>query len=203
VALQLDRYEALRPWLFHFTARSNLASIRYERILHSVRVLAPHHTSESRRSAVGVWRDAHEITVRDQRALRRGHVELVGGWRWDDLVSALNARVFFWPGLPDGRPNEYGRRHLDAYPTGQIQLRVRFQDLIASNRGLTPYFCRYNSGGPRCFDGHRVPRGPDTFRMACDWPDTPSRVIEVSFVGSVSLPRTTEVLDGGQGWQPL
>src|SRR5262249_6706185 len=143
-----------------------------------------------------------EITIRDQCALQLGHVEFTGGWDESHLLTALGERVFFWPGDNDG-PIAHGRRLFDAYRSQhQTTLRVGFRDLLAANLKLSPYFSRFNSGGPRTVAGRKSPRGPDTFLAAKNWIDTPSRVVEVSFVGSVSLPQTSEVWEG-TGWQQL
>jgi hypothetical protein len=87
---------------------------------------------------------------------------LIGGWSWSDLLAALNSRVFFWPGDQSG-PNDYGRRLFSAYdPSRQTVLRVSFCDLMEANPGAIPYFCRFNSGGPRTVGGRKSPRGPGT-----------------------------------------
>jgi hypothetical protein len=128
---------------------------------------------------------------------------LTGGWSRRDLVAALNSRVFFWPGSQTG-PNKYGRHLFGAYdPSKQTVLRVSFCDLIEANRRAPPYFCLFNSGAPRTVAGRKSPRGPDTFLTADAWPASPSKVAEISFLDSVSLPEATQVRDGMNGWQLL
>lgn len=204
MVLNLQNYSRLRPMLYHGTATANLQSVRVQRALHSAEVLAPDcQHSERRTSEVVVVHDQHSITLRDQHALQEGHVDYVGGWRSNDLLSALSVRVFFWPGTGDG-PNKYGRRLFDAYGLRcQAVLRVGLQDLLRINPDAQPYFCKFNSGAPRTRAGRRSPRGPDTFLKVENWPYAPWQVAEVSFIGSVSLPETTELWDDANGWQTL
>ena len=78
MALNLTGHTSLRPYLFHGTAKSNLASIREEFALHSASVLAPCGHTE-RGSFLRLKRGHHEIVLRDQQALKQGHVKLTGG----------------------------------------------------------------------------------------------------------------------------
>jgi hypothetical protein len=120
-------------------------------------------------------------------------------------VAALNARVFFWPGTPHGAIG-HGRRLFDAYRrrhSTRTILRIGFEELLLANPGTSPYFCKFNSGAPRTRAGRKSPRGPDTFLMAHEWPYTSSQVVEVSFIGSIFLPESTEVWEGAQGWKRL
>jgi hypothetical protein len=142
MALNLKSYTSLRPYLFHGTERSNLASIREEFALHSASVLAPCEHAE-RGSFVRLKRGRHKI------------------------------------------------------------LRVDFWELLRASPSQSPFFCKFNSGGPRTVAGRRSPRGPDTFLSAEEWPHTASRVAEVSFIGSLSLPQTTEIWDAVSGCSPL
>jgi hypothetical protein len=205
MGLDLQYFGTLRPMLYHGTASVNLASIRSTRVLTSAALLAPDRRHAVRSAEVIVKTDQHVIALRDQLALRQGHVELTGGWYRRDLIAALNSRVFFWPGDQNG-PNGYGRHFFDAYrrrghkPT---MLRVHFFDLLKANPDAQPYFCRFNSGAPRTSGGRKSPRGPDTFQDAGAWEGSPSRVAEVSFVSKVLLPRSTEVWDHAAGWQSL
>jgi hypothetical protein len=205
MALNLQTYCAIRPMVFHDTATSNLAGIRGARALHSVGILSPDCDDVQRSAAVVLVHGQIVITLRDQLALQKGHVELTGGWCWEDLIVALNTRVFFWPGTHGG-PIGHGRRLIDAYGRrhhGRTLLRVGFQELLQANSGTSPYFCRFNSGAPRTVQGRRSPRGPDTFLLAHEWPYSPSHIVEVSFIRSVSLPPTTDLWDGARAWQRL
>jgi hypothetical protein len=142
------------------------------------------------------------VTIRDQRPLQRGHVDLVGGWTWERYLVSLGERVFFWPGDPRG-PISPGRRLIGSYSLNdQLTIRVNFLDLVKLNAGSTVYFCKYNSGAPRTFAGQRSPRGPHTFLKADEWTHHFSKVVEVSFIGSLSLPATAELLDADE-WRTL
>lgn len=83
---------------------ANVDNLRLERALHPPNVLAPHHCLETRQVAAPVTRNDRTILLRDQLALRRGQVGLTDGWTWNDLLTAINSRVFFWPGTAIG-PN--------------------------------------------------------------------------------------------------
>jgi hypothetical protein len=184
------------------TSPFRLRAARLKRALHCVSKIAPDRLHERRLTAISVECSQGSVNLRDQLKLQQGHVELMGGWSWSDLIAALNSRVFFWPGDHDG-PNDYGRRLFDAYDLAeQTVLRVGLGDLLEANPDTSPYFCRFNSGAPRTVNGRKSPRGPDTFLAGGAWPHSPSEVVEISFVCSVSLPRTTEVWNGAR-WGPL
>jgi hypothetical protein len=191
--LDLHAYSALRPMLYHVTSELNLASIQHTRVLCSSAMLTSDRCHTARSADERVKRDQPVIMLRDQLALRPGQVDLTGGWQWQDLVAALNGRVFFWPGDHDC-PNRYGRKFLDTYcKRGQrsMVLRFGFWELIQANLDTPAYFCRFNSGAPRISGGRRSPRGPDTFLTADEWCDPPSRAAEVYFVRMVTLSRST------------
>jgi hypothetical protein len=203
MGLNLETYAALRPMLYHCTAYSNLAGIRAGRALYSVVVLAPGRQLVRRLDDDVVECDQHVITLRDQRALHRRYVMLIGGSSWNDVVVANNSRVFFWPGTQDG-PIRHGFRFWQKYRARpDVMLRMGLRELLQVNPDALPYFCRFNSGAPRTVRGRKSPRGRDTFLLTQEWPYPPWRVVEVSFVGSVSLPPTTDVWDGAHRWQRL
>jgi hypothetical protein len=198
--LDLKVYGALRPTLYHCTAASNLPSIRSERAIHSPAVLDPTRCTLQRLAAVQIIRGKYIVTLRDQLALKQGNVDLQGGWSWVDFLAALNGRVFFWPEIKNG----YGGRFWQKYRLAEEAiLRVSLRELLLANPGTSPQFSKFNSGAPRCVGGRPSPRGPDTFLTLHEWLDRPSRVREVSFVGSVYMPPATEVWDGERGWQQV
>jgi hypothetical protein len=202
--LDLDRYLALWPMLYHGTAQENLESIRSSRVLCCPATLAP-DLRDARKRPELVRRGEHMIVLRDQIALRQGHVRLTGGLSWRGLIAELNGRVFFWPGDQE-ITNKYGRSFSAAYNhLGQSAavLRVDFLELIKANPRIKPYFCRFNSGGPRTSGGRKSPRGPDTFLLIEEWWGPPSKVAEVSFMGKVTLPPSTEVQVRTAAWRPL
>jgi hypothetical protein len=195
----LRRYATLRPLLYHFTAKSNLPNIRDERELHCASILDPSCTNAVRGYERKVRRGGYDVTIRDQRPLHWNYVMLTGG-TYNDFLASLGEKVFFWPGNLEG-PIDYGCRYSARY-SDSIAIRANFLEVVALNLEREPYFCKYNSGAPRPSHGRRSPRGPGTFVSAIEWPHPASDVVEVSFVGSLTLPGTAEVLDGNR-WREL
>jgi hypothetical protein len=203
--LNLDAYARLRPMLYHGTAQENFSSIQHHRTLFSAALLAPERRYIKRGGAEPVMFGDRIVLLRDQLALRKHQMELEGGWSCGDLLAALNSRVFFWPGNQDG-PNRYGCNFVEAYGNRDkrlLLLRVPFDDMRRANPDVTAYFCKVNSGAPRMSAGRKSGRGPGTFRIAEEWHDPPSRVAEVSFVGKIIVPASTEVWDEPAGWRSL
>jgi hypothetical protein len=198
--LNIQMYSQIRPMLFHITAASNIESIRSECALHSAKILDPELAPERRIKERIIIRGKHAATLRDQLPLQEGYVTFDGGWRLTDLIAALNERVHFWPGTEEA-PHAAGRALFQAYSDQRV-LRISFWDLLLANPHSTPYFCKYNSGGPRTVRGQRSPRGPDTFLVEQQWTYTCSDVKEVSFLGSVRLSENTKVLQM-TGWKSL
>jgi hypothetical protein len=191
--------------LYHSTAPENLTSIKQTFTLYSAAALAPDRTCIVRAANLPVRFGRHLVSIRDQCALRKHQVRLVGGWLWEDLISEINRRVFFWPGSQNG-PNQYGRNFTEAYRKRghhTITIRVGFRALMEANPRNAPYFCKFNSGAPRMSAGKRSPRGPATFLLHRDWCDPPSGVAEVSFLGKVVLPSSAEVQDTDGRWGPI
>jgi hypothetical protein len=202
--LNLQRYSILSPILYHCTARVNLPCIEQTRVLWSAAALAPDRAHTVRDRPEPVKFGCYVVTLCDQRALRPGQMQLTDGSLQGFLV-ALSSRVFFWPGDQD-RPNDYGQNFIDKYSArGQhpTVLRVAFLPLLQTNPGVTAYFCKFNSGAPRMWNGRKSPRGQDTFQTAEEWSGWPSDVAEVSFLHKVILPDCTEVREAGAGWRPL
>jgi hypothetical protein len=143
--------------------------------------------------------------VRDQKPLHTGNTGLMGGWDFEQLLSHLNGRVFFWPGSAKGRPIPYGERHFQRYADeSPIILRLATTDLLSLNPHVPPEFCRYNSGSPRCTQGLPSPRGPETF-VTCEHANfRPASVVEVTFPGVVRIPSSAQLGDSTGGpWRPL
>jgi hypothetical protein len=138
--------------------------------------------------------------LRDQRLLHEKCIAFENGFSMADLLRELARRVFFWSGWPDG-PIKQGRDAINTYSASDVLIRLPFLDLAEAN---TPYFSRCNSGATRMQHGKPVPRGPGTFLQAiqCNFP--PSKVVEVTFIHSVMLPRTAEVTRNLAGpWETL
>jgi len=132
------------------------------------------------------------VSLRDQGPLYKGHARFPKGYSFEDLVESLNRRIFFWPGTAAG-PISYGMRHFGTYRKEKpVFLRVDLQALLIANPTATPRYCKYNSGSPRCSNGVKSPRGPDTFLLAAEFDGTPSSVVEVTFDTAIVLPPNTE-----------
>jgi Family of unknown function (DUF7002) len=194
----LSAFLAARPLLFHLTARRNVERIKRTGCLYSAASLLAASgdgalLGTKRTSCREVVIDGEVVNIRDQAPLYNGNITFEGGWTFSDLVRDLNRRIFFWPGTGSG-PIGYGVRHFERYEGDRpILIRVMTADLLATNPGHVPLFCKYNSGSPRCSGGRGSARGPSTFATASDAAFTPSKVIEVTFLDSITLPTKVEV----------
>ena len=117
----------------------------------------------------------------------------LGEWLFNDLLADITRRVFFWAGRVTGA-GSHGEAHFERYSEeSPIVLRVPMADLLAEGGAE---LCRYNSGSPRHSPmngkGRPSPRGADTFVSIAEWRHRPSAVVEVTFVGGVRLPHSTE-----------
>lgn len=189
----LDAFANARPFLFHLTHRDNLPHIRDLSRLFPASVLMRRANCiellrSVRRGSRQLIVDGRTITVRDQDRLYKGNMRVPNGFTFEDLVEMLNGRVFFWPGTEDG-PISYGRRHFERYQDEKpVIIRVPTESLLAANPAVLPRFCKYNSGSPRCSNGIRSPRGPETFLSAEGFDGTPSTVVEATFDTEILLP---------------
>jgi len=198
-----------RPYLYHLTDRENLNHIRATPVLLSAAVLMQQagdtaYLRAKRGSSIQVTVGQRVFNIRDQQPLYEGNMTFQGGYRFGDVIEMLNQRVFFWPGTPNG-PIPYGERHFLRYVDDQpVILRVATAELFQANNGVSPLYCRYNSGSPRCSYGQGSPRGPDTFVTAADADFTASNTVEVTFLDQVTLPARVEVSDSINGpWRTI
>ena len=197
MGFSLEEYAKVRPTLWHFTHEMNLPLIRKTRTLVCAAQLVPNGPADCPRRGRAV-RDGVPV-LRDQDLLHAGSIAFQSGWTMADVVRDLNGRVFFWSGWTD-RPVKPGRRAFIRYRTTDIILRVPFRELAQQS----PYFSRVNAGATRRQRGEAVPRGPDTFVRAEQSAVRPSAVVEVSFLGSVLLPKSAEVARSFKGpWEGL
>jgi len=210
MAFTLDHFSIARPYLFHLTARDNLACIQ------EMRELLP-TCSLLERAKEGEWRGKKRpghipvqlgrrvIWLRDQMPLHAGNMSLPPKWGFADLVELLNERVFFWPGRPNGLPISYGDRHFERYRNdAPVILRIPTADALRANLNLAPEFSRFNSGSPRCSGGRPSPRGPRTFLSNADADFTVRTIVEVTFRGPFQLPPSTQRSDLPTGpWDPV
>lgn len=205
----LDQLAALRPYVYHLTARENLPRIQRTRALActSHLLLAAGRSdilTARRRTHVPVTMADGVVLLRDQAPLHKGNMALEAGWTFEDFVRTLNDRVFFWPGGADG-PIDYGRRHFSRYISEEpVLLRIPTHQLLADNDHDMIELCRFNSGSPRWNSGRASPRGPDTFVAAEQASFRPSNVVEVTVLEKVDLPSETEWGTHFSGpWEPL
>lgn len=205
----INAFASARPYLYHLTYRDNLRHIRELGRLFPASVLMERANRAEfirslRRGPRQLSIDGRVITVRDQDRLHNGNTRLLNGCSFEDLIELLNRRVFFWPGEAAG-PISYGRRHFERYEKERpVIIRIGFDALLAANSDVVPRFCRFNSGSPRCSNGHRSPRGPETFLLAQDFHETPSKVVEVTFDRAIALPEDTKCGEAPKGpWTQL
>jgi hypothetical protein len=134
-----------------------------------------------------------EILVRDQGALHRGHLKLTDGHSFEDFLECLNRKIFFWPGNSAG-PIKPAMRYFERYKHERpVILRIAIQSLLQMNPNIIPRFSAYNSGSPRCVNGLRSPRGPATFQSGEEFRGGPSRVVEVTFDKSITIPTDARI----------
>lgn len=197
MAISLDRFLELRPFLYHLTSSANAERVLRTRRIESAAALlrAANRVdliSVRRREHVQVRVGDETIAIRDQAPLHEGNLALERGWTLPHFVALLNSRVFFWPGTLAG-PIAYGVRHYARYAGERPTiLRVATGDLFAVNSAVPPEFCRYNSGSPRCSNGSKSPRNSKTFVRGMDADFRCAQVVEVTFSGGVHLPERVE-----------
>lgn len=148
-----------------------------------------------------------QIVLTDQRPLTAGNVDFQDGWEIGDLVESVNRRVFFWRGNHDGLLSK-DRGHFGTYSergNELVFLRIPFVDGVALAENNGPEYCRFNSGGPRCSDGKKSPRGMSTFVEADQADFTLGKIREVVFRDIFVLPESTEVCPGSWDgpWKPF
>jgi hypothetical protein len=200
----------LRPFVYHLTSVDNLDSIRSDACLKCAADFiadadSRHLLRKRRLEDIALREKTKSVRLQSQSRLHFGNIAFQGGWNLEDLVMRLNGLVYFWPGTLAG-PNHYGRNHFASSSWGirPAAIRICTKDLLESNPGATPLFCRFNSGSPRCVQGRKSPRGPETFLPAKQFEGSPGTVAEITFPGNVRLPDGAEVGNSPHGpWQPL
>ncbi|WP_296454316.1 hypothetical protein [Rubinisphaera sp.] len=209
MAFSDNHFIRTRPYLYHLTDRNNLDHLRVTSLLMSAAALMRQakettYLRSKRQSSIQVTINKRLVSIRDQQPLYAGNVAFQDGYLFEDLIEMLNERVFFWPGRPDG-PIDYGQRHFERYMNDHpVILRIKTADLFQCNNSVSPLYCRYNSGSPRCSKGHGSPRGPSTFVKAVDADFTASATVEITFVDQVTLPKRVEISNSTRGpWRLL
>ena len=211
MALDIDHFSKLRPYLYHLTGRGNIVHIQKDMALKCSNTLfaeagAIALSRTVRRGPCLLRIGERQVQIRDQDPLHAGKIAFSGGWELPDLVEHLNKHVFFWPGW-DGGLVTSGEHHFERYSEEKprpIILRVAVKELLSENTGTKPFLCLYNSGAPRCTQGHGSPRGPSTFLSADTFDLPPSRVVEVTFRSTMKLPLSVQAAASLEGpWQRL
>jgi hypothetical protein len=189
----LERFQVLRPRLFHLTAKQNVARILQLGLLFPASELMraakqEHLVRERRKMSVEIALDGTVVHIRDQAPLHKGNTDLKDLEAFERFVEELNSRVFFWPGN-ESSPIPSGMRHFARYASEACSvLAIPTEHLFRANASRVPEFCRFNSGSPRCSRGNHAPRGLGTFLPAIGFPGTPSSVVEVTYRAPVKLP---------------
>jgi hypothetical protein len=202
--LNISEFARSRPYMYHLTDRGNAERISKTNGISpasSLMVSAGRHdlVRRRRRQHERIMVGGNVILIRDQAPLHEGNLDLPNGYSYEDLIDSINSRIFFWPGTAAG-PISYGVRHFGRYRDERpVILRVGIESLLRANPAVEPKFCRYNSGSPRCSNGRKSPRGPDTFVAAARFEGTPSSVVEVTFEGALVLPADTTVGEDPKG----
>src|SRR2546423_415819 len=103
MAFTLDQYAALRPFLYHVTARDNLARLQRTRRIEAASAILREAGREDllrarRAEPHTVTVAGNAIVLKDQHPLVAANVTLVSGWEFADFVEFLNDHVYFWPG---------------------------------------------------------------------------------------------------------
>jgi hypothetical protein len=206
MALDLEKFVKLRPYLYHLTARSNIPYIQKEMMLKPSNILYAESGELGFRGTCrrGPRQLRNGRLLRDQDRLHAGNIKFSGGWIFVNFITHLDDHVFFWPGTELG-PVPSGRRHFERYAQERpIILRITMTDLLTANRGTSPLFCKYNSGAPRCSYGSKSPRGPDTFLPAETFSFAPTDANEVTFKSPVKLPSSVQAACYPSGsWKTL
>ena len=204
MAVDRDKLIEKTPYLLHLTYQPSLERIRRTETLESAGRLLElgdlqHWLRRRRESMLRFEIGEDKIVLTDQLPLESGHIEFEGGWELADLIEALNERVFFWRGNRDGLLSK-DKGHFEKYKQREEQLvflRIPFADAMEIEENGIPQYCRFNSGGPRCSGGAKIPRGPSTFVEASDADFTFGKVREVVFPNVFRLPDSTQMCVGG------
>lgn len=196
--MDILKFIALRPFLYHLTDEENVKNILKEGSLNSAAILAkrglvPDVSNFLRTRRVGHYEinnGSFVARLRDQDPLFEKIVmkNLQGGWSFGDFVNSLNSRVFFWPTEKDLRIHYLRYENQGEFP--QI-LKFSTADIFTINK-IEPEFCRLNSGAPRCSSYYvegAPPRGPQTFQKAPKYLGSPSSIREVTFLNTCILPK--------------
>lgn len=203
--LDLDLLAQNRPFLYHLTARMNVASIINSRCLFSASLLLEHSDEPEPKSFLRARRPQHviikikgeSIQIRDQRPLSEKALSkcLDPDSKPADYYELLNNRVFLWPTIQ--RLQRHYQRYKDEKP---VLFRFSTHQILSLNPRVE--FSRLNSGATRAnsyLGGVPPRRGRGTFCVAQKFAYTVSAVAEVTIPQQCLLPMTFESSNSPDG----
>lgn len=199
-----DEFVEKVPFAYHTTPLCHLELIRKDRALFSAKTFIIEAEGTYTRRAPRATRQNLQLpngsirVLRDQEPLlREGQLELEPGFTIEALVELIDSHVFFWPRLDGGLSTSAKYEQEE-----RVTLRVPTVDLFKDNQ--LPFFCEFNSGGPRAGNGHGSPRGPKLFVGPGAFRGPVSAVKEIVFRDRAVLPASTAVLtETTRRWLPL
>lgn len=197
----LEKYEALRPCLWHLTTRANWIAIRKHAdggdytlsstaSLHAAAESPPFELEAAREEGQELTLPWGTAQVRDQRQLANAEKRLSfpEGWDLGRYCGWLNQFVFFWPGTQDAPSMPSGKKYF-RYHLRQTDVKLTFLKVdagkVLTRLKAEALFSPAHSGPP---PGRKktVERSPDIFVSASEI-DVPSDVIEVAFRDALVL----------------
>lgn len=192
--MDLEKFIAQRPYLYHLTSKVNAANIITQKQLFSANQLITLSNNkvndnvrrEKRLEHYPLMVNGTKILLRDQRPISPIALGkcLTDGWVVGDFLNHLNDRVFMWPTLQ--RLGRHYKRYVNEEP---VIFRFPTSEIIRINSHVK--FCRLNSGATRAnsYLGGKPPeRGAKTFLPATEFTLPISAVAEVTFETQCDLP---------------
>lgn len=196
--MEIERFIAKIPYLYHLTDARNLEFIFGEKRLYSTTELVNMADMDDGGSFLQTRRPAHEhvrigrrtVMIRDQRPLNRALDKcLTGGWTREQFIAHLNGRVFTWPNIK--RLEIHYGRYAHEKP---VIIRMASADVLTLNPHAE--LSVINSGATRpsgALNGFAAFRGAETFVPLGIFSEAPARVAEVTFPGNCQMPSTIEL----------
>jgi hypothetical protein len=194
---------------YHVTAVVNLRGIRRSRVLFPASTLLRRmdHSdllSCRRMHDVQLRFQNQEILVRNQAPLDPDHIDLGSAETFEEYVACLNTHVFFWPGTASGPTLDGVRMFRRTAGVKSAMIRVLSRSLLAANAGSIVHLSTCNTGASWVGEGKKSQRGIGVFQRAESFSESPERIEEILFRGSVNLPDDSEYsTDIGQRWCSL
>jgi hypothetical protein len=183
------------PYLYHMTEALNLPAISSFLKLFPAdnllrRVGFVNMVRLRRKKAIIIEFDGFSVVIRGQQPLDPECLELDPGLTLPNYIQILNRRVFFWPGTEAG-PIKDGERMAQRHKESGITLRIPTSSLFEFNCHLLPAFSLHNTGAAWCENGKKSHRGVNSFFTFEQFVGPIANVAEVSFEGTINLPKDT------------